>query len=124
MGYRLPVIVGAAVSNLLIVVLAIWPSTAMALVAFLLSGLPFTLSWVGTQTWLLLSVPDKVRGRVVGTTGALYASVLLATMLGAGVLAEVVGVRWVLGVTAALAVAGLVVVDRLVRSPAETPAMA
>jgi MFS family permease len=82
-----------------------------------LSGLPFTLSWVGAQTSLLLSVPHEVRGRIVGTTGALYAAILLAATLSAGTLAELVGVRWVLGVTAATAVLGLLAVDRLVRTP-------
>lgn len=121
LGYRLPVVAGAAVANALIVVLAVWPSTAMALVVFALSGLPFTLSWVSTQTWLLLTVPETSRGRVVGTSGALYAAILLVTMLAAGALADLAGVRWVLGVTAGLAVAGLLAVDRLVRTPQESP---
>jgi MFS family permease len=121
LGYRLPVVVGAAVANSLIVVLAIWPSTPMALVAFCLSGLPFTISWVGTQTWLLLSVPDSARGRIVGTSGAAYAAVLLAAMLGSGVLAEVIGARWVIGGAAAISVAGLIAVNRLVRVPERVP---
>ncbi|CCH29556.1 MFS transporter [Actinosynnema sp. NPDC047251] len=121
LGYRLPVVLGAAIANALIVVLVLWPSTPMALITFCLSGLPFTISWVGTQTWLLLSVPDSVRGRVVGTSGAVYSAVLLTTMLGAGALADIIGVRWVLGVTAAVSVIGLFAVDKLVRTPSETP---
>ncbi|MDT8914983.1 MFS transporter [Amycolatopsis sp. PS_44_ISF1] len=121
LGYRLPVVAGAAIANALIVVLAVWPSTPMALVVFALSGLPFTLSWVSTQTWLLLTVPETSRGRIVGTTGALYAAILLVTMLTAGALADVVGVRWVLGATAAAAVLGLLAVERLVRTPVEGP---
>lgn len=114
LGFRLPVVAGAAVANALIVLLAVWPSTPMALAVFALSGLPFTLSWVSGQTWLLLTVPESARGRVVGTTGALYATVLVVTMLAAGALAELVGVRWVIGTMAAIAVAGLISVDRLV----------
>lgn len=120
LGYRLPIILGAAIANSLIVVLAIWPSTPMALVAFCLSGLPFTISWVSTQTWLLLSVPNSVRGRIVGTSGAVYAAVLLAAMLSAGILAEEIGVRWVIGAAAAISVAGLIAVNRLVHAPTRT----
>ncbi|HWM03779.1 MAG TPA: MFS transporter, partial [Actinophytocola sp.] len=122
LGYRVPVVLGAAIANSLIVVLAIWPSTPMAFVAFFLSGLPFTISWVGTQTWLLLSVPDSARGRIVGTSGAAYAAVLLGAMLGSGVLADAIGARWVIGGAAAISVAGLVAVNRLVRVPERVPA--
>ncbi|MFC6082475.1 MFS transporter [Sphaerisporangium aureirubrum] len=108
LGYRLPVLLGAAISNGAIVVLAIWPSLPLALIAFVVSGLPFTISWVGGQTWLLLSTPRSLRGRIVGTTGALYAGVSLVAMLASGVLAEWFGPRWVIGLGSFIAVAGLI----------------
>ncbi|MDK1358935.1 MFS transporter [Arthrobacter sp. zg-Y1219] len=115
-GYHLPVIAGAAVAQSLIVVLVIWPSFPMALIVFFLSGLPFTVSWVGSQTWLLLTAPLAMRGRVIGTSGAIYSGVLLTTMLGSGALADIVGVQWVIGAAAAVAVLGLIPVHLLLRS--------
>jgi len=113
LGYRLPVIAGAGFANALIVALVIWPSWPLALIAFFASGLPFTISWVAGQTWLLLSVPDTFRGRVVGTTNAVYSAVLLVAMLLAGALADKVGARWVIGGAAALAVCALLIIDPL-----------
>lgn len=113
LGYRLPVLLGAAISNGAIVVLAIWPSLPLALIAFVVSGLPFTISWVGGQTWLLLSTPLSLRGRIVGTTGAIYAGVSLVAMLASGVLAEWFGPRWVIGLGSFIAVAGLIAVTAL-----------
>ena len=110
LGYRLPVLLGAAISNGAIVVLAIWPSLPLALIAFVVCGLPFTISWVGGQTWLLLSTPLSQRGRIVGTTGAIYAGVSLVTMLASGVLAKWFGPRWVIGLGSFIAVAGLIVI--------------
>lgn len=116
LGYHLTVLGGALIAHLLIVALAFWPSFPMAVVAFVLSGLPFTLSWVGGQTWLLLTAPRTLRGRVVGTTGAIYSGVLLITMLVSGALAEVCGVQLVIGVSATLAIVGLIFVHFLLRS--------
>jgi MFS family permease len=113
LGYRLPVLLGAAISNGAIVVLAIWPSLPLALIAFVVSGLPFTISWVGGQTWLLLSTPLSLRGRIVGTTGAIYAGVSLVAMLASGVLAEWFGPRWVIGVGAFIALVGLIAIAAL-----------
>ncbi|MFF5114495.1 MFS transporter [Streptosporangium sp. NPDC000509] len=113
LGYRLPVLLGAAISNGAILVLAIWPSLPLALIAFVVSGLPFTISWVGGQTWLLLSTPRSLRGRIVGTTGAIYAGVSLVTMLASGVLAEWFGPRWVIGLGSFIALAGLIAVTAL-----------
>jgi len=114
LGYRLPVIAGAALTNAMFVALAVWPSWPLAFIVFFVSGLPFTISWVAGQTWLLLSVPDTFRGRVVGTTNAVYSTVLLATMLAAGALADRVGARWVIGTAAALAVCAVLIVDPLI----------
>ena len=113
LGYRLPVLLGAAISNGAIVVLAIWPSLPLALIAFVVCGLPFTISWVGGQTWLLLSTPLSQRGRIVGTTGAIYAGVSLVAMLASGVLAKWFGPRWVIGLGSFIAVAGLIVITAL-----------
>ncbi|MEV0622334.1 MFS transporter [Nonomuraea sp. NPDC050404] len=113
LGYRLPVLLGAAISNGAIVVLAIWPSLPLALIAFVVSGLPFTISWVGGQTWLLLSTPLSLRGRIVGTTGAIYAGVSLVAMLASGVLAEWFGPRWVIGMGSFIALAGLLAIAAL-----------
>ncbi|MEW9555113.1 MFS transporter [Nonomuraea sp. NPDC050783] len=113
LGYRLPVLLGAAISNGAIVALAIWPSLPLALIAFVVSGLPFTISWVGGQTWLLLSTPLSLRGRIVGTTAALYAGVSLVAMLASGVLAEWFGPRWVIGLGSFIALAGLIAVTAL-----------
>ncbi|MEU7474413.1 MFS transporter [Lentzea sp. NPDC042327] len=113
LGYRLPVLLGAAVSNAAIVVLMIWPSLPLALIVFVVSGLPFTISWVGGQTWLLLSTPLSLRGRIVGTTGAIYAGVSLVAMLASGVLAEWFGPRWVIGVGASIALIGLIAIAAL-----------
>ena len=113
LGYRLPLLLGAAISNGAIVVLAIWPSLPLALIAFVVSGLPFTISWVGGQTWLLLSTPLSLRGRIVGTTGAIYAGVSLVAMLASGVLAEWFGPRWVIGVGAFIALVGLIAIAAL-----------
>ncbi|MER6830690.1 MFS transporter [Streptosporangium sp. NPDC000563] len=123
LGYRLPVLLGAAISNGAILVLAIWPSLPLALIAFVVSGLPFTISWVGGQTWLLLSTPRSLRGRIVGTTGAIYAGVSLVTMLASGVLAEWFGPRWVIGLGSFIALAGLIAVTALLderRQPTST----
>lgn len=125
LGYQLTVVGGAAVAYSLIVVLVIWPSFPMAVIAFFLSGLPFTVSWVGSQTWLLLTAPRSMRGRVVGTNGAVYSCFTLITMLGSGVLADMIGVRWVIGVAAGVALIGLVPVHLLLRSvPKPTDASA
>jgi len=113
LGYCLPVLLGAAISNGAIVVLAIWPSLPLALITFVVSGLPFTISWVGGQTWLLLSTPLSLRGRIVGTTGAIYAGVSLVAMLASGVLAEWFGPRWVIGVGAFIALVGLIAIAAL-----------
>jgi MFS family permease len=115
LGYRLTVAGGALIAHSLIVILAIWPSFPMAIVVFVLSGLPFTLSWVGGQTWLLLTAPRTMRGRAIGTTGALYSGVLLITTLGSGAMAELFGVQWVIGVSATLAITGLICVQFLLR---------
>jgi MFS family permease len=123
LGYRLPVLLGAAITNGAFVVLAIWPSLPMALIAFVVSGLPFTISWVGGQTWLLLSTPLSLRGRIVGTTAAIYAGVSLVAMLASGVLAEWFGPRWVIGLGAFIAVAGLIAITALLnerQQPAST----
>lgn len=121
LGYQLTIVGGAFVASSLIIVLVVWPSFPMAVIAFLLSGLPFTLSWVGSQTWLLLTAPRSMRGRVVGTNGAIYSGITLIAMLSSGFLAELVGVRWVIGVSTAVAVLGLVAVHFLLRSAGGGP---
>lgn len=122
-GYRLTVLGGAAVANILIVILVIRPSFPIAAVVFFLSGLPFTMSWVGGQTWLLLTAPKVMRGRVVGTSGAVYSGLSLITMLGSGALAEAIGAQWVIGIAATVAIVGLVAVHVLLRSTADPTAL-
>lgn len=116
LGFQLSIVGGAAVANTLSILMVIWPSFPMALVIFFLSGLPFTVSWVGGQTWLLASTPKRMRGRVVGTSGSISSGVTLFTMLGSGALAETFGAQWVMGFGLVVSIVGLVAVSILLRS--------
>ncbi|GAA1603246.1 hypothetical protein GCM10009804_69600 [Kribbella hippodromi] len=100
-GYTTPIALGAAVSGIGLALLAIWPSVEIAFATFLLGGAPFTISWVASNTLLVMSVPEQHRARAVGTTGNIYAVAMLSSAGISGVLADAVGVLPVLAAAAA-----------------------
>lgn len=99
-GYRRPIAVGTTLSGLLIVLLASMPSAPIALASSLLSGFPFTVSWVAANTWLLIDVPPTHSGRVTGTISSVNAAATAAFAAVAGVAAEVLPVTTVIGIAA------------------------
>lgn len=100
LGYRTPIITGAAVAAVLLLWLAIWPSRASALASFALSGFPFTISWVAAATLLLIATRPETRGRVVATTNTAYATVMTLSALAAGAAAPAIGAPAVLTIAA------------------------
>ena len=95
-GYRTPIAVGATTTGALLLVLIWLPSTPMALTIWLLSGFPFTVSWVACNTLLLLTTKEHLRARTVGTLGSLYGFNSLIAAAIAGITAELYGVLPVL----------------------------
>ena len=100
LGYRTPIAIGASLSGVLLLILAIFPSPWTALVTILLSGFPFTVSWVAANTVLLLTAAPPFRGTTVGTVNSAYAATSLIAVLIASVAAEYVGAIAVLVVAA------------------------
>lgn len=99
-GYRLPIALGASICGVLLVTLAAFPSRVTTVSTFLLSGFPFTVSWVAAGTWMLLATPTRERGRMVGSVGSLYAATTMLSAAATGALATQVGPLLVLGVAA------------------------
>lgn len=123
-GYRGPIAVGASASGVLLMVLGLAPQRGTTLVTFLLSGFPFTVSWVAAGTLLLLRSPASHRGRVVGTTGSLYAATTLISAAVAGGLAALVGPAMLLMIAAALQIAAGPVFMIMTRARESPPAAA
>lgn len=107
-GYGRAVSMGAVITGLVMFPLVFWPSVWLAFATFLLSGAPFTVSFVSTNTLLITSVRESHRARAVGLMATIYAALMLATAAVAGLAADAIGVLPVLGVAATLQVlAGL-----------------
>jgi MFS family permease len=100
-GYTTPIALGAVASGIGLALLVIWPSVEIAFASFLLCGAPFTVSWIASNTLLVMSVPAQHRARAVGTTGNIYAVAMLSSAGLSGVLADAVGVLPVLAAAAA-----------------------
>lgn len=107
-GYGCAVSVGAVITGFVMFPLVFWPSLWLALATFLVSGAPFTVSFVSSNTLLITSVRESHRARAVGMMATIYAALMLATAAIAGLAADAIGVLPVLGVAATLQVlAGL-----------------
>ncbi|MGI8415373.1 MAG: MFS transporter [Nakamurella sp.] len=104
-GYRWPIAVGVTVSGVLIVLLGAVPLPIVALGVFFVSGFPFTISWVATNTLLLIGTEESHRARTVGVMGSLYAAVTLIAAAGAGIAAALFGTPAVLIVAACFQIA-------------------
>jgi MFS family permease len=105
LGYRTPIAAGASISGVLLLALALWPTPWTALAVFLLSGFPFTVSWVTANTLLLLTVTPSIRGTAVGTIGSIYAATSLIAAILASVTAEFIGAIPVLIIAAVVQMA-------------------
>lgn len=73
-------------------ILAIFPSLALALVFSALGGLPAVGYLVGSQTLLQDAVPDRLRGRVFGAWDTTSAFLRFLAIAGTGTLADVAGI--------------------------------
>ncbi|WP_102194650.1 MFS transporter [Microbacterium aurantiacum] len=102
LGYRIPIAAGASLSGVLLLVLALHPTPWTALAVFLLSGFPFTVSWVSANTLLLLTVTPSFRGTAVSTVSGVYAAASLFATAGASLTAEFIGTIPVLIAAAAV----------------------
>jgi hypothetical protein len=83
--------VGASCIALALLPLLLAPSGPTAVVAFVLAGAPFTLSWVVAGTTVLEHAPAARRSTAVGTTGGVWAGAMLSSALVSGPTADVVG---------------------------------
>lgn len=99
-GYRWPIAGGAAICGGLLLLLAVWPTKLIALVTFLTSGLPFTISWVAANTWLLTHTDTSHRGRVTGAVATLDAAATAAFAAIAGAATQIIPVTIVLAAAA------------------------
>lgn len=123
LGYRWPIAAGATISGSFLFLLVGVPTEATALTVFLLSGFPFTVSWVAANTWLLANTGASHRGRVTGTISTLNAAATAGFAAIAGAAAEAFPVVAVLGVAAAIqTIAGptfLIMTRRLTAQPVD-----
>jgi len=96
---------GAAGIGLTAAATALWVVVAGSV----LVGLCNAVLNIGLSTTLQRTVPDQVRGRVLSTLNALPTAAMLASSALAGVVAEQISIRWVVGTGAILlGLAGLV----------------
>jgi MFS family permease len=101
-GARSMIVVGTSVTAGLLLLLALAPSEATALISFAGSGFPFTLAWTALTAALLLDLPNGSHGRALGTLGGLTAGAVACSALIAGVVADQVGPLPVLAVAAVI----------------------
>lgn len=99
-GYGRAVGMGAVIAGLVMFPLVFWPSLWLALATFLVSGAPFTVSLVSSNTLLIASVRESHRSRAVGMMATIYAIFMLVSAAIAGLAADASGVLPVLGVAA------------------------
>jgi MFS family permease len=104
LGARPLVAGGTALSGALLLLLALAPSEATALISFAGAGLPFTLSWAAMSALVLLNVRKESLGRVIGGLSGITAGVTAGSALASGVLAEIFGPLPVLVVAASVQV--------------------
>ena len=101
-------VLGAVAASVLISVFAMAPSYGVAIAALAVMGIPGLFTNVGSMTLMQTRVPDEVRGRVIG---GFYAMFGVATLVGAalpGFASGLLGVRAVVMIGAAFAVAAAV----------------
>ena len=102
LGYRIPIAAGAGISGALLLALALHPTPTFALTVFALCGYPFTVSWVASNTLLLIQTRSDFRARVVGGINSLYAIIMLISAAASGIAADHLGVLAVIAAAAAL----------------------
>jgi MFS family permease len=102
---------GLSALGLLSLIAAVAVSRSVTLVAFFLAGPPALLGVASLNTLLQSDVPDAYRGRVFGAYLTLNALASLSGSIVAGLLADRVGSRFMLGVGGAiLVIAGVLAV--------------
>lgn len=120
-GYTWPIAVGATVSGLALLAMVLLPVPGVALVAFAVSGLPWTVSWVSCQTLLLVSTAPYCRARTVGTIGSLYSAATLISAAATGFTASAFGTTTVLMVASGVQIAAGPVFWMMRRTPHYSP---
>ena len=104
--HRTLVFGGLGVFSVMLVLLGVIPGYRFALAIFAIAGWGMMLYFSTTNTLVQTSVPDEMRGRVMGIWALVFGGMLPLGALQAGALSQWLGVRWTIaagGLVCALA---------------------
>ena len=117
---RAVISVGLALNGLCLWAIVTFPSLALTLTLFCLTGIPVTAAYVSAGTLLQQSVADERRGRVFGLQSVAGSLGFLVSAMAGSLLGDVLGVSPVLSVFVLFDVLAALVAWRMLE-PTQTP---